>query len=60
MKLLKKNIQQISNSVYPGGKDIPLIIKGRITKGANIVKALAVDATDVCIGKPVFFSLAVG
>lgn len=42
-----------------GGK-VPVLLDGGIRRGTDVLKALALGATAVGIGKPVFFALAVG
>lgn len=42
-----------------GGK-VPVLVDGGIRRGTDVLKALALGATAVGIGKPVFFALAVG
>lgn len=42
-----------------GGK-VPILLDGGIRRGTDVLKALALGATAVGIGKPVFFALAVG
>jgi len=39
---------------------IPILIDGGFQRGTDIVKALSLGATAVGLGKPIFFSLAVG
>jgi 4-hydroxymandelate oxidase len=39
---------------------IPVLVDGGIRRGTDIVKALALGATAVCIGRPVLYGLAVG
>eukprot|EP00580_Thalassiosira_gravida_P008799 CAMPEP_0201634590 /NCGR_PEP_ID=MMETSP0493-20130528/7458_1 /ASSEMBLY_ACC=CAM_ASM_000838 /TAXON_ID=420259 /ORGANISM="Thalassiosira gravida, Strain GMp14c1" /LENGTH=365 /DNA_ID=CAMNT_0048106455 /DNA_START=167 /DNA_END=1265 /DNA_ORIENTATION=+ len=42
-----------------GGK-IPILLDGGIRRGTDVLKALALGATAVGVGKPMFFALAVG
>mmetsp|Transcript_15859 Transcript_15859/g.33319 ORF Transcript_15859/g.33319 Transcript_15859/m.33319 type:complete len:433 (-) Transcript_15859:160-1458(-) len=42
-----------------GGK-VPILLDGGIRRGTDVLKALALGATAVGIGKPIFFALAVG
>ncbi|KAL7544345.1 hypothetical protein ACHAWF_007735 [Thalassiosira exigua] len=42
-----------------GGK-VPILLDGGIRRGTDVLKALALGATAVGIGKPVFFALCVG
>lgn len=42
-----------------GGK-IPILLDSGVRRGTDVLKALALGATAVGIGKPVFFALAVG
>lgn len=42
-----------------GGK-VPILLDSGIRRGTDVLKALALGATAVGIGKPVFFALAVG
>jgi len=42
-----------------GGK-VPVLLDSGIRRGTDVLKALALGATAVGIGKPVFFALAVG
>ncbi|GAX17406.1 (S)-2-hydroxy-acid oxidase [Fistulifera solaris] len=42
------------------GHQVPIFLDGGVRHGSDVVKALALGATAVGIGKPVFFSLAVG
>jgi isopentenyl diphosphate isomerase/L-lactate dehydrogenase-like FMN-dependent dehydrogenase len=39
---------------------VPVLLDGGIRRGTDVLKALAIGATAVGIGKPVFFALAVG
>jgi isopentenyl diphosphate isomerase/L-lactate dehydrogenase-like FMN-dependent dehydrogenase len=38
----------------------PVLLDGGVRRGTDVLKALALGATAVGIGKPVFFALAVG
>eukprot|EP00537_Pseudo-nitzschia_pungens_P014362 CAMPEP_0172386416 /NCGR_PEP_ID=MMETSP1061-20121228/3978_1 /TAXON_ID=37318 /ORGANISM="Pseudo-nitzschia pungens, Strain cf. pungens" /LENGTH=559 /DNA_ID=CAMNT_0013115797 /DNA_START=216 /DNA_END=1896 /DNA_ORIENTATION=- len=42
------------------GKNVPIWIDGGIRRGTDILKALALGASAVGIGKPIFFALSVG
>jgi 4-hydroxymandelate oxidase len=42
-----------------GGK-VPLLVDGGIRRGTDIVKAIALGATAVAVGRPVLWGLAVG
>lgn len=39
---------------------VPVLLDGGVRRGTDVVKALALGATAVGIGKPMFFALAVG
>ena len=39
---------------------MPILLDSGIRRGTDVLKALALGATAVGIGKPVFFALAVG
>jgi len=42
------------------GDRVPILLDGGIRRGTDVLKALALGATCVGIGKPMFFALAVG
>ena len=42
------------------GSRVPILMDGGIRRGTDVLKALALGATAVGIGKPVFFALATG
>ena len=42
------------------GSGVPVFLDGGVRRGTDVLKALALGASAVGIGKPVFFSLAVG
>ena len=42
------------------GDEIDVLVDGGIRRGTDIVKALALGARAVCIGRPVVYGLAVG
>ena len=42
------------------GERVPILLDGGIRRGTDVLKALALGATCVGIGKPIFFALAVG
>ncbi|CAM9541877.1 unnamed protein product [Pylaiella littoralis] len=44
----------------PTGARIPIFLDSGVRRGTDVVKALALGATAVLLGRPVFFSLAVG
>jgi isopentenyl diphosphate isomerase/L-lactate dehydrogenase-like FMN-dependent dehydrogenase len=52
------------NAQYPrvhySQTKIPILLDGGFMRGTDVLKALAMGATAVGVGKPVFFSLAVG
>jgi (S)-2-hydroxy-acid oxidase len=43
-----------------GGPTCPVLLDSGVRRGTDVIKALALGATAVGVGKPVFFSLAVG
>ncbi|CAM9181470.1 unnamed protein product [Discosporangium mesarthrocarpum] len=45
---------------HPRGADIPVLLDSGVRRGTDVVKALALGATAVLLGRPVLFSLAVG
>ena len=45
---------------HPRGARMPVLLDSGVRRGTDVVKALALGATAVGIGKPVFFSLALG
>ncbi|CAN0349997.1 unnamed protein product [Ascophyllum nodosum] len=42
------------------GEDVPILLDSGVRRGTDVLKALALGATAVLLGRPVFFSLAVG
>jgi len=42
------------------GLNVPILLDGGIMRGSDVLKALALGATAVGVGKPIFFSLVVG
>lgn len=44
----------------PGGAHVPILLDSGVRRGTDVLKALALGATAVLLGRPVFFSLAVG
>ena len=53
-------IDVLPEVVFAVGHLVPVFLDGGVRHGSDVVKALALGATAVGIGKPVFFSLAVG
>ena len=54
------SIDVLEEVVAAVGDQVPILLDGGIRRGTDVLKALALGATAVGIGKPVFFSLAVG
>jgi len=54
------SIDVLEEVVEAVGDQVPILLDGGIRRGTDVLKALALGATAVGIGKPVFFSLAVG
>ncbi|CAM9699743.1 unnamed protein product [Scytosiphon promiscuus] len=44
----------------PAGAGVPIFLDSGVRRGTDVLKALALGATAVLLGRPVFFSLAVG
>ncbi|CAN0081484.1 unnamed protein product, partial [Laminaria digitata] len=42
------------------GANVPILLDSGVRRGTDVLKALALGATAVLLGRPVFFSLAVG
>jgi isopentenyl diphosphate isomerase/L-lactate dehydrogenase-like FMN-dependent dehydrogenase len=53
-------IDALPDIVASVGDKVPVLMDGGIRRGTDVLKALALGATAVGIGKPVFFALAVG
>lgn len=45
---------------HPTRPDAPVLVDSGVRRGTDVLKALALGAAAVGVGKPVFFSLAVG
>lgn len=54
------SIDALSEVVAAVGGRVPVLIDGGFRRGTDILKALALGATAVGIGKPIFFALSVG
>lgn len=54
------SIDALPEVVAAVGHRVPVLLDGGVTRGTDVLKALALGATAVGIGKPVFFALAVG
>lgn len=50
-------LEEIAKVIH---NEIPILIDGGIRRGTDILKALAMGATAVCIGRPYIYGLAVG
>ena len=46
--------------LFRSGNKVPVLLDGGVRRGTDVLKALALGATAVGIGKTVFFALAVG
>ncbi len=53
-------IDALPEIVEAVGDKVPVLMDGGVRRGTDVVKALALGASAVGIGKPVFFALAVG
>ena len=53
-------IDALPEVVKAVGDKVPIFLDGGIRRGTDVVKALALGATAVGIGRPVFYALAVG
>ena len=53
-------IDALPEVVEAVGRKVPVLLDGGVRRGTDVLKALALGATAVGIGKPVFFALAVG
>ncbi|KAL7451825.1 hypothetical protein ACHAWC_006177 [Mediolabrus comicus] len=53
-------IDTLPEIVAAVGDKVPVLMDGGVRRGTDVLKALALGATAVGIGKPVFFALAVG
>mmetsp|Transcript_12145 Transcript_12145/g.35525 ORF Transcript_12145/g.35525 Transcript_12145/m.35525 type:complete len:463 (-) Transcript_12145:220-1608(-) len=53
-------LPDVVRAVRGAGSRAPILLDGGIRRGSDVVKALALGASAVGVGKPVFFSLAVG
>ena len=53
-------IDALPEIVAAVGDKVPVLMDGGVRRGTDVLKALALGATAVGIGKPVFFALAVG
>lgn len=53
-------IDALPEVVKAVGDQVPILLDGGIRRGTDVVKALALGATAVGIGRPVFYALAVG
>jgi isopentenyl diphosphate isomerase/L-lactate dehydrogenase-like FMN-dependent dehydrogenase len=54
------SIDALPGIVQAVGGRVPILLDGGIRRGTDVVKALALGATAVGIGKPIFFALSVG
>ncbi len=53
-------IDALPEVVAAVGGEVPILLDGGIRRGTDVLKALALGATAVGLGKPVFFALSVG
>lgn len=53
-------IDALPEVVAAVGNKVPVLVDGGFRRGTDVLKALALGATAVGLGKPVFFALAVG
>lgn len=53
-------IDALSEVVEAVGSRVPVLLDGGVRRGTDVLKALALGATAVGLGKPAFFALAVG
>jgi hypothetical protein len=44
----------------PGGARVPILMDGGVRRGTDVVKALALGADAVLLGRPVLYALALG
>lgn len=54
------SIDALPEVVHAVDGRVPVLLDGGVRRGTDVIKALAMGATAVGIGKPVFFALAVG
>ncbi len=53
-------IDALPEVVAAVGGEVPILLDGGTRRGTDVLKALALGATAVGLGKPVFFALSVG